>query len=374
MARRKRVGISTGGGDCPGLNAVIRAVYHTARNVHDWEVFAIEDGLEGLIDLDYCSPDGNRLLDRKQIRGILGKGGTIIGTSNRSNPFKYAVRNEAGELVEADISPRMKANYDKLGLDALIMIGGDGTQAIAHQMGQCGFDIVGVPKTIDNDLACTDYTFGFDTAVNIAVEALDRVHTTAASHDRVMIVELMGRHAGFIALHAGIAGSADVILLPEIPFDIDAVVTKIEERNRAKSVFSVIVVAEGATMQGGQLSTLGEREVGAAIRLGGVGHGLAEALKPRLKQEVRVVVLGHLQRGGSPTARDRLLGTRYGVEAMNLVARGEFGRMVALRGLEIVSVTLADAVGKTKNVDPEGEMVRQARSTGVCFGDHVSLR
>ncbi len=366
--RIKRVGISTGGGDCPGLNAVIRAVYNTATLVHGWEVFGIEDGLEGLIDLDYCSPDGNRMLTRRDMRGVISQGGTILGTSNRSDPFRYAVRTDDGTVVEEDVSARVLANAEKVGLDAVIMIGGDGTMAIADRLTSLGLPAVGVPKTIDNDLGATDYTFGFDTAVNIAVEALDRLKTTAASHDRVMIVEVMGRHAGFIALHAGIAGDADVILLPEMPYEADAIVRKIEERRARGLVYTMIVVAEGAHPHDKDVATLGAREKGAAVRLGGVGHQLGAVLDDRLEQEVRVVVLGHLQRGGSPTARDRILGTRYGVEAMNLVAAGTFARMVALRGVNIVSVPIKEAVGSVKRVNLDGEMVRQARATGVSFG------
>jgi len=365
---QKRVAISTGGGDCPGLNAVIQAAFRCATEQHGWKVFGVEDGLEGLIDLEYRSPYGNRWLTREMVANIRSRGGTIIGTSNKSNPFRYPVEGDDGEIEERDVSDRVIENFEKLGLDALISIGGDGSMDIAAKLMAKGLPVVGVPKTIDNDLACTDYTFGFDTAINIATEGLDRIHTTAASHDRVLIVEVMGRHAGFIALHAGVAGEADVILLPEIPYDIEKVVGRIQRRRDRGWVYDVIVVAEGAKPEGGDVATLGEREKGKAVRLGGAGHRLADELADRVEQEIRVVVLGHLQRGGSPTAFDRLLGARYGAAAMDLVAEGKFGRMVALDGLDIIDVPLEDAVGHAKRVDPKGQIVTQARRAGVCFG------
>lgn len=366
--RKPRVAVSTGGGDCPGLNAVIRGITKAAHDVYGWDVFGIEDGLEGLLDLSYKSPDGNRWLTPHNVRGVLPLGGTLLGTSNKSNPFAYAVRNDAGEMEERDLSQRVVENFRTLGLDAMISIGGDGSMAIASKLGDLGIPVVGVPKTIDNDLPATDYTFGFDTAVNIAVEALDRLHTTAASHDRVMLLELMGRHAGFITLHAGMAGGADVILIPEIPYEIDAIVDKIQQRAAQGRPFTIIAVSEGAKRAGGEISTLGPRKAGQALRLGGAAHQLAEALDERIDKELRVTVLGHIQRGGSPSARDRNLGTRFGVEAMRLVAEGKFGRMVALRGLKILDVDMREAVGRTKHVDPKGEFVRQARAVGISFG------
>lgn len=366
--RPRRIGISTGGGDCPGLNAVIQAAYQCASQSHGIEVLGIEDGLEGLMDLDYKSPHGNRWLNAELVAGIRSRGGTILGTSNKSHPFRYAVRDADGTRREVDLSARVRENFDKLGLEGLLMVGGDGSMEIAARLTrELGIPVVGVPKTIDNDLLATDYTFGFDTAVNIATEAIDRIHTTAASHDRVMLVEVMGRHAGFIALHAGIAGDADMILLPELPYDLEKVVARIEARRRSGCMYTLVVVSEGARPAGGEVATLGEREAGKAVRLGGAAQRLESALVERIEQEVRTVVLGHIQRGGAPTARDRVLATRYGVAAMELVAARQWGRMVALRGTEIVDVPLDEAVGRSKQVDLDGQLISQARCAGIDF-------
>ena len=362
----KRVGIMTGGGDCPGLNPVIRAVVKVGLR-YGWEILGIEDAFQGLIDLDYQSPHGNIWLTRRHVEDILRRGGTILGTSNRSDPFKFAVERD-GEKVLEDVSDLVMENYHKLGLDALISIGGDGSMEIAQRFVEKGMNVVGVPKTIDNDLSATDYTFGFDTAVQIATEAIDRLRDTAESHDRVMFVEVMGRHAGWIALHAGLAGGAHAILIPEIPYQIDAIVEKIEARKRAGYPYSIIVVAEGAMPVDGEFSEE-EGELGGMRRLMGAANRAASALASRIEVDMRVTVLGHIQRGGSPSNFDRILATRFGVEAAHLVERGEYGKMVALRTPKIVAVPITDGINKAKRVDPNGQVVQAARATGVCFGD-----
>lgn len=364
----KRVGIMTGGGDCPGLNAVIRAVVHVGKDRYGWEIFGIEDALSGLVDLDYRGPRGNIWLGHEHVRGILARGGTILGTSNRSDPFDYVVQDPDGTKRTIDVSAKVMENYRKVGLDALISIGGDGSMRIAQRFGALGMKIVGVPKTIDNDLAATDQTFGFDTAVGIATEALDRIRDTAESHDRVMLVEVMGRHAGWIALTAGIAGGADAILIPEIPYRIEPIAEMIRQRRRAGKAYSLIVVAEGAKPHGGEAS-IGERPLGAMPRLMGAASRVADALERHVDADMRVTVLGHIQRGGSPSSFDRVLATRYGVAAAELVERGEFGKMVALRAGEIVSVDIAEAVAEPKLVDPKSQLVEQARTLGICFGE-----
>jgi len=364
----KRVGIMTGGGDCPGLNPVIRAAVMTGIRQYGWEILGIEDAFCGLIDLDYSSPHGNRWLTERDVRDIHVKGGTILGTSNKSDPFNYAVE-RGGEMVEVDVFDKVKANFDTLGLDALISIGGDGSMRIAQQCIDRGMtNIVGVPKTIDNDLGATDYTFGFDTAVQVATDAIDRLRDTAESHDRVMLVEVMGRDAGFIALQAGLAGGAHAILLPEINYRVEAIADMVRERREAGMPFSIVVVSEGTKPAGGEVSTLGPREAGAMIKLFGAGQKVAAALSEHIELDCRVTVLGHIQRGGTPSNFDRVLGTRFGEAAAHLIAKGEFGQMVALRGLDIVPVSLKDAVGTEKRVDPDGQMVRTGRSMGVCFG------
>ncbi|OGW91867.1 MAG: hypothetical protein A3D28_03750 [Omnitrophica bacterium RIFCSPHIGHO2_02_FULL_63_14] len=330
-----RIGVLTGGGDCPGLNPVIRAIVR--RAVADGiEVVGIANGWKGLIEQD------TRPLDLSSVSGILHRGGTILGTS-RTNPYK-----------KPEDLATLKANVQALKLDALIAIGGEDTLGVATKLVQEGVKVVGVPKTIDNDLSGTDVTFGFDTAVNIAMEAIDRLHTTAESHHRIMVAEVMGRHAGWIGLHAGLAGGADVILLPEFPIDIDEVCAAIRKRHERGKTFSIVVVAEGAELKKGQVATQVEKlDDFGHVRLGGIGQRLAELVESKTGFETRVTVLGHIQRGGSPTAFDRVLGTRFGVKAVELVLAGQFGHMVSLQGTRIVSVPIAEATGTLKTVDLE---------------------
>jgi phosphofructokinase-like protein len=353
------IGIANGGGDCPGLNAVIRGAVRAAILGHGWRVIGINDGFDGLI-----WPERTMPLTVESIAGILPRGGTILGTTNRGNPFHYIVDDD-GKKVEHDYSLRCRENARKLGIDAVIAIGGDGTQTIARDLCRLGIPIVGVPKTIDNDLSATEVTFGFDTALHVATDAIDRLHTTAESHGRVMVIEVMGRDAGWIALHSGLAGGADVILLPEIPFTIESVCEKLRERAATGKKFSLVVVAEGVKLP--QPEFVEKRF--PPPRAGQVGIMIGDAIHALLKQDVRVTVLGHIQRGGSPSPFDRILATRFGVEAVELIARGEFGRMVCLRAGEIESVTLDEAVGEVRLVDPKGSMVRTARAVGITFGD-----
>jgi 6-phosphofructokinase 1 len=353
--RKKRIGILTGGGDCPGLNAVIRAAVRTAIRDHDQKVFGIQLGFEGLLT-------GSTIpLTGESIRGILPKGGTLLRTTNRGNPFEYP--NEDGTCE--DRSKEVIDNVEKLALDGIIAIGGDGTLKIASRLCEVGVPMVAVPKTIDNDLAATDFTFGFMTAVTVATDAVDRLHTTAESHDRVMILEVMGRNTGWIALHSGMAGGADIILIPEIPYRVDEVVRTIRDRQIEGSKFDIIVVAEGAKREGGEESYADRR----TNRLGGIAYQVAAELAQEIELEVRVTVLGHIQRGGSPIAYDRILASRFGKAAADLAARGEFGKMVALRQDEIISVPISDAISNPKVVDPHGQMVRTALSLGISFGD-----
>jgi 6-phosphofructokinase 1 len=354
----KRIGILTGGGDCPGLNAVIRAAVRTLIRDHHYDVLGIQLGFEGLLT-NAVVP-----LTMDTIRGILPKGGTLLRTTNRGNPFEYPDR----DGVCTDRSTETVANIRELGLDGIIAIGGDGTLKIAQRLCDLGIPMVAVPKTIDNDLAATDYTFGFQTAVAVATDAVDRLHTTAESHDRVMILEVMGRNAGWIALYSGLAGGADIILIPEIPYRPRAIVDLIAARQEEGRKFDIIVVAEGAKRHGGSETYLDK----ATRRLGGVAYQVAADIQNHVDMEIRVTVLGHIQRGGSPIAYDRILATRYGVEAAKLVARGEFGNMVALRGDHIVSVPIRDAVSRPKYVDPDSEVVASARSLGISFGDGKS--
>lgn len=363
----KKIGIMTGGGDCPGLNAVIRGAVLTARQ-KGWEVLGIEDATSGLIDLDYRSPHGNLWLEEKDVVNILPRGGTILGTSNKSDPFRFVVEKD-GEKVETDVSDLVVENYKKLGLDALISIGGDGSMKIALKLAEKGLKIVGVPKTIDQDLGATDYTFGFHTAVQCVTGAIDRLQDTAQSHDRVLIVEVMGRDAGFIALHSAMAGGAHICAIPEIPYKIEPIVQAIKARKQQGYPFSIAVVSEGARPADGEKSYAGPRELGAMKKLFGAGARLAAALEPHLALDVRVVVLGHIQRGGTPTEFDRILGTRFGVAAAEAVAEGKFGHMVALKTPDIVTVPIEEAVDTPRLVDPNGQMVKAARSVGICFGD-----
>lgn len=366
----RRVGILTGGGDCPGLNAVIRAVVRVGRNKFGWDMLGIEDSLAGLVDLDYRSPHGNRWLTGRSVAGIIERGGTMLGTSNRSDPFRFVTKDADGKESVSDISHVVVENFHQVGLDALVSIGGDGSMAIAQRFIDKGIPIVGVPKTIDNDLAGTDQTFGFDTAVNIAMEAIDRIRDTADSHDRVMLVEVMGRDAGWIALHAGLAGGADAILIPEIPYRLEPIAEMIEGRRKAGANYSLVIIAEGAKPVDGRASVV-EHKPGAMPRLMGCAHTVAEGLEPLVEADMRVTVLGHIQRGGSPTAFDRVLGSRYGEAAAELVAAEKFGRMVALRGGQIVDVPIAEAIANPKRVPVDGQLVATARALGVCFGDQA---
>ncbi|MBI1800101.1 MAG: 6-phosphofructokinase [Chloroflexi bacterium] len=356
----KRIGISTGGGDCAGLNAVIRAVVLTALNQFQWEVIGIEDGYDGLLN-DHC-----RRLDYKDVRGILSLGGTILGTTNRGNPFRYPTKVN-DHVVMVDRSDELIQKIHSLGLDALVVIGGDGSLRIALELIAKGVKLVGVPKTIDNDIEGTDMTFGFDTALSIATDAIDRLHTTAESHHRVMIVEVMGRTAGWIALHAGLAGSAHAILIPEIPFRYEPICDMILARTKYGRRFSIIVVAEGAMPLGGEAVYRDK----IANRLGGIGQVVADEIANRTGKETRVTVLGHIQRGGSPTAFDRLLATRFGAAAVHLIAREQFGQMVALQGSRLTHLPIAKAVERLKLVPVDGELAQTARDTGVVFGDEA---
>jgi 6-phosphofructokinase 1 len=358
----RRIGVLTGGGDCPGLNAVLRALVKTAVGRYGWEVIGIEDGFEGLLD-----PARVQRLTFETVRGILPRGGTILGTTNRCNPFDFQWRAD-GAVRHADRSGEILAQIAALGLDALVVIGGDGTLAIAERLYRLGVRVIGVPKTIDNDLAETDVTFGYQTAMATATEAIDRLHTTTESHHRVMVVEVMGRHAGWIALESGLAGGADVILIPEIPFDLDCVIAHLAVRHRNRRSFSIVVVAEGAAAQGAQPSFLASRDPTSPRRLGGIAAWVAGEIEQRLGVEAREVVLGHLQRGGSPIPFDRILGTRFGAAAARLIAAGSFGQMVALHTPDIIAVPLATAVGTPKRVPPDGELVRTARDIGIGLG------
>jgi ATP-dependent phosphofructokinase / diphosphate-dependent phosphofructokinase len=352
--RRKCIGILTGGGDCPGLNAVIRAAVRTAIRDYDFDVLGIQLGFEGLLT------GATVPLTSESIRGILPKGGTLLRTTNRGNPFEYPVDGHS-----EDRSPLVLETVERLGIDGIIAIGGDGTLKIAQKLCDMGVPMVAVPKTIDNDLAATDYTFGFMTAVSVATDAVDRLHTTAESHDRVMILEVMGRHCGWIALYSGLAGGADIILVPEIPYRPEHIVNTIRERQSEGSQFDIIVVAEGARRVGGEESYLDK----ASRRLGGIAYQVAADIAQQIDLEIRVTVLGHIQRGGSPIAFDRILASRFGKVAADLAARGDFGKMVALREEEIVAVPIRDAISNPKRVDPDGEIVATARSLGVSFGD-----
>jgi phosphofructokinase-like protein len=351
----KRIGILTGGGDCPGLNAVIRAAVRTLIRDYDLQVVGIQLGFEGLLTKAIIP------LTLESIRGILPKGGTLLRTTNRGNPFEYPV--PGGECE--DRSGEVVRNIRELGIDGMIAIGGDGTLKIAQRLCDLGIPMVAVPKTIDNDLAATDYTFGFQTAVAIATDAVDRLHSTAESHDRVMILEVMGRNAGWIALYAGMAGGADIILLPEIEYRPEEIVKTIRERQQEGSKFDIIVVAEGARRQGGEEAYVDK----ATRRLGGIAYQVAADIQQHIDLEIRVTVLGHVQRGGSPIAFDRILASRFGKAAADLVATGRFGQMVAVRGEEIVSVAIEDAVSRPKYVDPAGQVVKAAQSLGISFGD-----
>jgi phosphofructokinase-like protein len=352
--------VLTGGGDAPGLNAVIRAVVKSACNT-GIEVIGLEDSFDGLLD-----PRRTRVLTPHDVTGILRLGGTMLGTTNRGNPFEYP---SGGPDGRADYSDRCIKTFGEMGLDALVVIGGDGTLAIAHQFYLKGIPVVGVPKTIDNDIVGTTSSFGFDTAVSFACDAIDRLHSTAEAHKRIMVVEVMGRYAGWIALHAGIAGGADVILIPEIPYDLEKIAQRLRERDDWGAKFSIVVVAEGAKPVGGSHTVRSAAKPGYVERLGGVGAVVAEQLEQMTGKESRFVVLGHLQRGGAPTAFDRVLATRFGAKAVELIRRGVYGRMVANNPPDIVHVPLADIVGRTRTVPLDYDLLTSARALGVSLGD-----
>ncbi len=358
-----RIGILTGGGDAPGLNAVIRAAVKTATGVYGCQVYGVQDGFDGLLD-----PNGVFELTTEDVRGILPRGGTILGTANRGNPFARKVVVDGQETV-VDVSDEVVARLRDLAWDALIVVGGDGTLRISDELFQKGCPVVGVPKTIDNDIHGTEVTFGFDTALNTAMEAIDRLHTTAEAHHRVMVLELMGRDAGFITLHAGVAGGADVILIPEIPFDFEKVCQKIQNRAAGGRPFSIVAVSEGAHPIGGdQVFSRAGDEVFVA-RLGGIGQVVGKFIGQVCGMETRVTVLGHLQRGGTPTAFDRWLATRFGAAAVRLAAEGGHGRMVALQDARIIDIPIDEAVAVPKRVDLNGDGVLSARGLGICLGD-----
>lgn len=359
----RTIGILTAGGDCPGLNAVIRAITKAAITKYDIKVIGFKDGYDGLVRNEYVT------LTNRDASGILTVGGTILGTSNIANPYRYPIEAD-GKLTFRNLSPQAISNYRSHGLDALIVIGGDGTLSIATRLVKDGLNIVAVPKTIDNDLSETQYTFGFETAVVTATEALDKLHSTAQSHHRVMILEVMGRYAGWIALYAGMAGGGDVILIPEIPYSIKKICDKLHERRHHGKRFSIIVVAEGAKPKGGKMTVSRVIEKSTdKVRLGGVGYHLMEAIEKETGIETRATILGHVQRGGSPTAFDRILATSYGVAALNLVLRRKFGRMVALKEGHMTDVPIYKAIGKLKRVSPNLPMIRSAKLIGVSFGD-----
>lgn len=365
MARSLRLGVLTGGGDCPGLNALIRGLVKRGTHEFGHEFVGIENGYMGLVE-----PDLTRPLTEEDTRGILPKGGTILGTSNRANPFLYAFR-EGERWVERDVSDAVLRRCEALKLDGIIAVGGDGTLSIGHRLSEKGLKVVGCPKTIDNDLSGTDQTFGFDTARLIVTEALDRLHSTAEAHDRVMLVEIMGRHAGFLTLESGLAGGADVILLPEIPYRVESIVEKLRRRATRRRSFSIIAISEGAFPVGGTLAVLDKAEDvpgRGVVRLGGSGKVCADLLAQHIEAEIRVNVLGHLQRGGSPSAADRVLATRYGCGVLDLVRDGQWDHMVALRAGQLVAAPLSES-RKERRVDPSGELVRFAKSMGISFGD-----
>lgn len=358
----KRIGILTGGGDAPGLNAVIRAVVKTAIYEYGCDVIGIRDGYDGFID------DGGIIpLGIEDVRGILPRGGTILGAANRGNPYARKVIRDGKEVI-LDVSDEIVAGIKRLEMDALLVLGGDGTLRIAHELFQKGAPVIGIPKTIDNDIGGTEATFGFDTAVTTATEAIDKLHTTAEAHHRVMVLEVMGRDAGFIALHAGISGGSDVILIPEIPFKFEAIVAKVQERVDHGMLFSIIVVSEGAkSAEGSQVFSRAGDEV-YTPRLGGIGQIVGEYIEQQ-GFETRVTVLGHLQRGGSPSPFDRWLATRYGAAAVRLAVQKRFDRMVSLQAGKIVDVSLEEVISFPKRVDIQGDAMVTARGMGVSFGD-----
>ena len=362
-----RIAISTGGGDAPGLNAVIRAAVLSAIN-RGWEAYGIRDGYNGLLMPEQYLEGGLMRLTRERVRGITHLGGTIIGTSNRGNPLKYPIKGPDDTIIEIDRSDELIRAFRLHQIDALISVGGDGSMFIANELAKKGLCVVGVPKTIDNDLDKTVITFGFDTACAFTVECLDRLHTTAASHNRIIVMEVMGRYAGWIALESGLAGSADVILIPEIPYDLEKVAQKVLDRQERGSLFSIVVVAEGAIPKGGSVSII-SRESGRAQRLGGGGERVAEELQALTGKETRLVVLGHLLRGGSPTRFDRLIAQRFGAAAVRAIADGQKGIMVALDPPTVKYVPLEAATKRMKTVPLNSDIMLTARDMGICFGE-----
>jgi phosphofructokinase-like protein len=363
----KRIAICTGGGDAPGLNAVIRAATLAAIN-RGWEVYGIRDGYNGLLMPEQFLEGGIVRLTRDRVRGITHLGGTIIGTTNRGNPLAYPIKTPDGQVIEVDRSDELVRAFMLREIDALISVGGDGSMAIANALANKGLWVVGVPKTIDNDLEKTVITFGFDTAVSFSTECLDRLHTTAASHRRIIVVEVMGRYAGWIALESGVSGSADVILIPEIPYDLKKVAEKIREREEAGRLFSIVVVAEGAKPKGGETSVI-SREAGRADRLGGAGEKVAAELEALTGKETRLVVLGHLLRGGTPTSFDRLIAQRFGAAAVRALSEGQRGVMVALDPPTVKYVPLESATKRMKTVPLNSDIMLTARDLGISFGD-----
>ncbi len=364
---KKKVLVATGGGDCPGLNAVIRAIVKRASQEPDWEVIGSIEAYNGILK----DPMELVLLDNKAVAGIHVKGGTILHTTNKGGPFSWAVQDADGSWRSEDRSDEMMERMKRLGIDAIISIGGDGSQRISLALQERGFNIVGVPKTIDNDLASTDYTFGFQTAVQVATESFDRLVTTAESHSRVMIMEVMGRDAGWIALHTAIAGGSEVCLIPEIPYDISKVVARLNSRFVNGRGFAHVIIAEGAKPKDGGIFSKKSTEVGYEnVRLGGVAYKLSAELKASgLQADIRETVLGHTQRGGTPLAFDRVLATQFGVKAFEMVLAGDFGKMVAYKNNDITMVTLKEAVEKYSTVNPDSFIVKTARGVGISFGD-----
>jgi 6-phosphofructokinase 1 len=364
-----RIGISTGGGDAPGLNAVIRSVTLAARN-RGWDVVGIRDGFNGLLFPDQYPEGGLVELTRESVRGISHLGGTVLGSTNRGNPTAYPVQQPDGTWIEVDRTDELLGRFDEAGIDALITVGGDGSLTIGNHLHEHGLRVIGVPKTIDNDLDKTTATFGFDTAVSFATECIDRLFSTATSHGRVIVVEVMGRYAGWIALHSGMAAGAHAILIPEIPYSLLPVAATIAQREERGAKFSIVVVAEGALPRGGQVSTIG-KAVGQAVQLGGIGAKVAGELADLTGKESRCVVLGHLLRGGSPTSVDRLLGLRFGAAAVRALEAGHDGVMVALDPPTVTYVPLAEATQRMKSVPPDCDTILTARDLGINFGDRM---
>ncbi|MEO7866102.1 MAG: ATP-dependent 6-phosphofructokinase [Candidatus Eisenbacteria bacterium] len=367
MHKIRKIAINTGGGDAPGLNAVIRAVVMSSIQ-RGWECHGIREGFNGLLSPEHYPDGGVCLLTRESVAGIAHLGGTILGTTNRDNPIRFPVEQPDGSIIEVDRSDELIEKFNAAGLDALITVGGDGSLSIGYALACKGLRVVGVPKTIDNDLDRTFMTFGFDSAVSFATECLDRLHTTATSHRRIMVVEVMGRYAGWIALHSGIAGNADVVLIPEIPYDIDKVADFIRRRDHGGRGYSIVVVAEGASPKGGNLTVLG-KGVGQAEKLGGVGEKIAHQLGALTGKESRTVVLGHLLRGGSPTSFDRLVALRFGAAAVRAIEEGRSSVMVSLAPPTVRYEPLEEAVRRMKLVSLESDTVYTAREIGICFGD-----